>query len=53
MRIGGGGGGGGGILYWVTKMSQYFDGMFFQICLNFDHLSQSASVEIDSRQTQD
>ena len=30
-----GGKGGGGFLYWVPKMSQYFEDKFFQISVNF------------------
>ena len=31
----GGGGGGRDFLYWLSKISQYFEGAFFQISLNF------------------
>ena len=31
--------------YWVTKMNQYFKGMFFLISLNFDDLLQATSLK--------
>ena len=32
-------------LYWVTKISQYFEDKFVQISLNFGYLLQAISVE--------
>ena len=41
-------GGGGKFLYWVTKMSQYFEDKFVQMAWIFGYLLQTISVEINS-----
>ena len=37
-----------GTFHWLTGMSQYLEGTFFQISLNFGYLLQAISVKTNS-----